>query len=266
MFPMPTRRFYCEHLPASGGQVSLDREQAEHARKSLRLTAGDVIELFDGSGGTALAVITELHSSTSGGTLTATIQSSYTTPPLSPALTLAVAIPKGSRADTLIDQSTQLGVSRLIPLITARSVVEPRPSGGKLDRFRRIIIEACKQSRRPHLMTLADPTPLPNLLKTSHTHDARFIADLPDSEPRCPQRGFPDMQSLHPPTSLHPTLLTAQRILVLIGPEGGWTDDERLATQNAGFAPLTLAPYTLRVETAALAAAAIIRATRGLAS
>ncbi|MFA7236928.1 MAG: RsmE family RNA methyltransferase, partial [Phycisphaeraceae bacterium] len=76
-------------------------------------------------------------------------------------------------------------------------------------------------------------------------------------------RGFVNgVQSLHPPTSagLSPSTIShAQRILVLVGPEGGWTDDERSAAQNARFQTLTLNPYVLRVETAALAAAAVFR-------
>jgi len=229
---MAARRFYCDDLAASS--IELDPTQSQHARKSLRLAVGDRVELFDGAGMVADGTVAAMKK-----TVTIDVVQRRHVPPVEPAIDLAVALPKGARGDVLIEKASELGADRVIPLLTQRSVVELRPN--KRDRFDRLCIESAKQCGRAYRMHLADPTPLDDLL-TRADHDLRLIADP-----------AADVQDLH--TSLS----AAARVLILIGPEGGWTQDEHAAAIRRGATPMRLGPHVMRIETAALAALAIVR-------
>jgi len=257
---MSLRRFYCPDLSAD--QVELDAEQAGHARKSLRLAEGREVELFDGAGTVAVGRITELTRR-----MVVAIGERRRIAPPTPTLDLATAIPKGDRAATLVEAAAQLGVDRLIPLLTDRGVVEPGRK--KQDRFDRIAIEAAKQCGRSRLMTIAPPTRLDALLRQTD-HDLKLITDTPPaasddggvaaSAAMTNSADAPaPMQPLQTPDALRSTLSQADRVLVLIGPEGGWTDAERAAATDAGCRVWSFNANVLRVETAALAAAAILR-------
>lgn len=236
---MAHRRFYCEDL--SGDPVTLGSDEAAHARKSLRLAEGDVITLFDGRGTTATGQITELTRR-----MVVQITDRSHVKPLRPTLDLAIAIPKGDRAAVLIESAAQLGVDRVIPLTTDRSVVEPGKN--KQQRFERIATEAAKQCGRTWMMAIAPPIALGELLMKSD-HDLRFICDVPSDT----------VQALQSGDDLRSKLNDCEKALALVGPEGGWTDAERAAAAEAGCLNLTLNANVLRVETAGLAAAAILR-------
>ena len=218
----------CDHI------VKLDKEQSHHLRRVLRLAPGDNIELLDGKGTVAAAVIEDCHDQA-----TVRINEVVLVPPARPTLDLAVCMPKGPRADDMVNQLSQLGVDRLIPLLTQRSVV--KPGRGRLDRFRRAAIASIKQCGRPYLMHIDSPGPVADLL--GGDHDLKLIAD-PVAEP------VEDM-----PTRIGKT----DRILVLIGPEGGWTESESEAAVRSGCIGWSFARHVLRIETAAMAAAAIVR-------
>lgn len=236
---MALRRFYCNDL--TGETITLDGDEAEHARKSLRLSVGDVVELFDGRGNIATGPISELTRH-----MVVQITDRQYVEPLRPTLDLAVAIPKGDRAAVLIEAAAQLGVDRLIPLITERSVVEPGKN--KQRRFERIATEAAKQCGRAWMMIIDPPTRFEALLADAG-HDCRLICDLPGNT----------VQGLQSDRSATSKLTGCERVLVLVGPEGGWTDAERTAAADAEFLNWSFNANVLRVETAALAAAAILR-------
>ncbi len=242
---MAKRRFYCDDLTTAAAQ--LDAEQATHARKSLRLAVGDAVELYDGKGAVAQGTIAEL-----GKTMVVAIDSRRTVAAPKPAIDLAVAIPKGPRADALVDGVSQAGADRLIPLVTEWSVVEP--GKGKQGRFERIAAESAKQCERAWLMIIETPTKLEDLLGRAG-YDSILLADLQDVQ----QAGF-DVQNAS-------TLLrSAQRIAVLVGPEGGWSPRERELATAAGCLPWRFGPHVMRIETAAVAAVAILRSMVGNAN
>ncbi len=232
--PMAIRRFYCENL--SNASVELHPDDAVHARKVLRLAVGHTVHLFDGRGTTAEGTLIELTRR-----CVVDVTKRNDTPRLLPGVDVAVALPKGSRADVLVEKLSELGADRIIPLITERTVVEPRPA--KLERYERMAIESAKQCGRAWLMQVSPPTPFDVMLRDSD-HDTRLIAD---------------MQQLQPTEDQASKLSEAKRVLVMVGPEGGWTDNERTAARDAGFTAWCFAPYVLRVETAAIAATACIR-------
>ncbi len=230
------RRFYHPDLSmpddASDAtlSVTLDREQSHHALRVVRLRQGDAVQLFNGTGVVADGSV-EIAENPMRIRLTDVRES----PPLRPRLTVACALPKGSRAEDMANQLSQLGVDELIPLRTARSVVDPRDK--KLDRFRKAAVESAKQCGRDHVMTIADTADLAATL--AKPCDLKLRAD--------------------PVGEALPPLDAAGDVLVLIGPEGGWTDDEMQQAQTSGCVTWRFAAHVLRIETAAAAAAAIIR-------
>ncbi len=229
-------RFLCSQLTETpGSTVTLDADQARHATRVLRLSVGDAVQLMDGMGALAQARLTQADKPT-----ICTIEAIRQVPAPSPRIELAVAIPKGPRADSMVNDLAQLGTDRLIPLISERSVVIPRDN--KLERFAKAAVEAGKQSGNAHFMQVDPATVLADALEC----DAGFklIAD-PYAE------AIKDL-----PTRLN-SVSTAR---ILIGPEGGLTDQEHAQAVDAGFTPWRYSPNVLRIETAAAAAVAILRA------
>lgn len=220
----------------SSDVVCLAGEEAHHALRVRRLRAGDRVVLFDGVGGEARAQITRADADR----LEANILSRTTTVAPRRSLTLAVAMPKGPRADWLVEKAAELGVRTLIPLICHRSVV--RPATGKLARWRRICTSAAKQCGAALEMTIEPPAGFATILQRAREHD-RVLFGHPDPE-------APTVARLFAP---HPNACW----LALIGPEGGWTNDELGQLGAAGATPARLASTTLRIETAAIAVAAL---------
>lgn len=225
-------RFYCPK-PWLDGQARLDGDEARHLSRVRRVQIGDRVTLFDGQGGAAIAEVAEvgrdrvdLRIIEVGG-----LDRSHSGP-----LVLATAVPKGDRFDWLVEKATELGVTRLVPLITERSAVDPRSA--KLDRLRRVVIEASKQSGRDRLMDLDPPTPLATWLRGG-------------------AGGLGSLVLAHPSGSRladGPRLDMGRGVAVMIGPEGGFTDAEVEEATRAGYRPVGLGPTILRVETAALTA------------
>lgn len=211
--------------------VSLDPQQSKHAWKVLRLQVADQVQLVDGSGSLAVGKIEAVKP-----VMSVRIESVSQVPPLKPRLTLACALPKGGRADDMVNQLCQLGLDELIPLHTHRSVVEPKAN--KLDRFERIIAESCKQCGRTHAMTVSPPMQLAGLARRQF--DEKRI-------------GLPAAQVLETPKN------EIESLLILIGPEGGFTSDEEQWAMKQGFIAWQFAPHVLRIETAAVASVSILR-------
>ncbi len=238
---MPTPRFYSAELAKkkqlSEFVVTLDRDESRHAVNVLRLKVDDAVELFDGQGRVATGCVKTVDKP--GVTVAVTEWHDYPQPNCS--ITIASAIPKGPRADHMIQQLSQVGVDRLVPLLTERSVVQP--GAGKVEKFRRAALESCKQCGRAHVMAIDEPHHLNDMLVQQA--EVRLIADASGQAINC-----------EPATA---NLSSAKSILVLVGPEGGWTDEEKMQATRAGFASIRLGPHILRIETAAVVAAVLCR-------
>jgi 16S rRNA (uracil1498-N3)-methyltransferase len=241
---MSKRRFHSPdlHVP----HVDLDEAQSSHARRVLRLGVGDTVGLFDGAGTVATGRIAEARR-----TVRVEIMERHERPRPTPTIDLAVAVPKGGRADVLVEEASQLGADRLIPLISQRSVVQPKK--GKLGRFERLAVESAKQCGRAWVMEVDPPTELRTLLKQSD-HDVRLFADT-QARPETAGHGADHPDETNPVEAAR----RAEHVLVLIGPEGGWTGKERRSASEAGCLSWRLGPNVMRVETAAAAALAILR-------
>ncbi|MGO9598525.1 MAG: RsmE family RNA methyltransferase [Isosphaeraceae bacterium] len=227
-------RFYCPD-PPQDGCFQLPADEARHLARVCRHVPGDRVELFDGKGFATIAMVKQI-----GPDRVLLVAEG---PPLadpSPrcSLTLATAIPKGERFDWLVEKATELGVHRLIPLLTERSVVDPRLA--KIDRLRRASIEAAKQARRSRLLILENPWKWADLVGRAR-HDFCFLAQPGGLSP-----------------ALWPGLAGAREVLLAIGPEGGFSSAEEDLALAAGWQPISLNQHILRIETAALAGAVLV--------
>ncbi len=226
--------FYCAPLPdIVGERVTLSGDEAQHALGARRLQVNSDISLFDGQGTAARAVVTAVDRRRH--TLEARLTDRCRMPAPRPAVHLACALPKGDRQSVLLDMATQLGMVRFTPLVCARSMV--KPGANSAERWRRICLEACKQSRRFYLPEIEAPA------------GPRELA----------RRSAPGSLWIAHPTVDAAALLAAplpNTLTLLIGPEGGFTPEEVQDAIAAGARPFSLGPAILRIETAAVAALA----------
>ena len=227
--------------------VDLAGGEAHHLRNVLRCRVGDFVSLFDGRGAEADAEIVRI----SKRSVTVEVRhrrsvSCHETQ----SLILATAVPKGDRFRWLVEKATELGVSRFIPLTTARSVVEPSP--GKLDRARQTVIESAKQCGRSYLMQIDEVMDWTSFVQTELISERTLVA-----HPAAAQPG----------ASLVEEMINTQKpIVVATGPEGGFTDDEIELALQSGATLVGLGSRILRIETAALVLTALFSATSGFGS
>jgi 16S rRNA (uracil1498-N3)-methyltransferase len=225
------------------GEVPLDAAEAHHALEVLRLTSGTTVEVFDDDGHVAPGVLSVV----AAGVFVRinTVQESRHSAAVR--LTVAAAVPKGDRVDWMIQKLSELGVYRFIPLVTARSVVVPAGKN-KAERWARLAVEAAKQSRRPGVMkiaSLARPEELITSLQVSgQLPDPLWYLSL--------HVGARSIVQLLRDEAL-PTQLT-----LMVGPEGGWTEEEMGIFEETGVQAVALTSTVLRIETAAIAAAAVV--------
>lgn len=194
--------FFVEALPSVGAQWPLPREEAKHATGAKRLAAGDSVVLFDGRGSVADATLGSER--LRDGSVPVIVHALRSVARSAPIVHLATALPKGDRLGTLIDMVTQLGVVSVTPLRCERSVVGGSEARG--DRMRRIMVEGCKQARVAWLPALHAERSPAELLATPGA--ASLIVLHPDGEPLA--RATP----------------VAGETLLLVGPEGGFSDRE----------------------------------------
>ena len=236
-----TELFYCADLRAA--TVTLSDAEAHHAIHVLRLKLHDAIGLFDGAGTRASAVITAIDRIT----VTASVSSStFTQKPTVGRLTVAASPAKGDRLKWMIEKLTELSVDTYIPLLTERTVVDPRKS--KLDKLSANVISAAKQSGQLWLMDVAAPMKLAEMLQVTASSTRYYIAHpyAADAEPT-------DCPGVFPPDA------SQNNHVLLIGPEGGFTDAEVQLAINAGATSISLPGTILRIETAAIAFSAILQ-------
>ena len=242
IIPPVARRIHIPVLHA--GDIALDAAQAHHARDVLRLADGAEVEAFDDHGATAAATLIYGNAGE-----TAVRVAHINVEPARSKLKwiVASAVPKGDRADWMIEKLSELGASAFIPLETARAIVIPEGKN-KRDRWTRIAIESAKQSRRHGVMTIEPLTLLMDAIQiaTAATGSAVwvFTTELAGKPIR-------EMIAAAPNVGI---------LTLFIGPEGGWTPTELTAFEAHDVSPVRLGDWILLIETAAVASAAIVSA------
>lgn len=228
--PKSLPRLYVEARLGTGARVELDAAQANYLGNVMRLKEGDHLLLFDGISGEWLAVIAEAGKKR----MTLSVREPTRPQESVPDLWLAFAPVKKGRVDWLVEKAVELGVARLQPVVTQRTIVDKL----NLDRMRAHIVEAAEQCGRTALADIDEPLRLDAFLKKRDGTRALFFADETGGEPAA-------------------TAFRAGPALILTGPEGGFTPEEAAAIRSApNSMAISLGPRILRAETAALAAVA----------
>jgi 16S rRNA (uracil1498-N3)-methyltransferase len=229
-----SERFFIEP-PITSDRALLTGSEVHHLAGVMRAKVGDEITLFDGSGFEFSGRIESLKKDRCELAILEKHERSHE-PAI--AITAGVALPKGERQKWLVEKLTELGVAQLVPLLTARGVVQPGEQAAA--RLRRSVIEASKQCGRNRLLEIAPASEAEAWFASVPANEMRFIAD-PAGEP------FANLQS---------EICHLQSIHVAIGPEGGFTPAEVAAAKAAGWRLVSLGRSILRIETAAIAIAA----------
>lgn len=229
----PRTRLYVEAPTLSeGNAITIGGAHAHYLRSVLRAHVGDVLEVFNGSDGAFAATITTLGKSASQLDIGAKVAPQETLPKLA----LAFSIVKKERVQMIAEKATELGAARIIPLISARTQGQAVKQL-KMEKLQSYIIEAAQQCGRTALAALEDVQPLEPFLNGARAPDQILYAD--------------EMQAGEALDWPKPEGWTT----VLIGPEGGFTAQERSLLSNHPLCrPISLGPRILRAETAALAA------------
>ena len=233
--PKSLPRLFVRQPLAEGAAVSLDAAQANYLGNVLRLAAGAELLIFDGRSGEWLARIAEVAKKR----MTLAVERRTREAETTPDVWLAFAPVKRAQTDWLVEKATELGAARLIPVMTQRTVAERV----RLDRLEAIAIEAAEQCGRTVLPEIAEPQPLSQFLGSV---DRKLY--------------FADEQGGESPASV----FKAGAATILIGPEGGFTNEERASIRAApNSVAISLGPRILRAETAALASLSAYMALAG---
>lgn len=227
-----TSRYFVETLVV-GTEARLTEAEAHHAIHVMRVRAGDAVVLFDGGGCEFAARVVKVGRSE---VLLAVEAGAVVDRELSRSVILCTALPRGDRQRWLVEKAVELGARRLIPLRTQRAVVQP--DADVAERLRRTVVEASKQCGRNRLMQIDEPLAPADAARLIEPATLRLLA--------CPT-ATESLATIVAGTSNGGPRPAA----FLIGPEGGFTDDEEAAAVAAGWRPVGLGPRILRIETAA---------------
>ena len=234
--PKSLPRLYLRQPASAGATVALDAAQANYLGNVLRLGAGAELLVFDGMSGEWLARIAEVGKKR----MTLAVERKTREPESIPDLWLAFAPVKRAQTDWLVEKATELGAARLMPVMTQRTVAERV----RLDRLESIAIEAAEQCGRTRVPQIVEPVPLRRFVEELDPARHFYFADESGGEPLA--AAFEEGPAV-----------------ILVGPEGGFTDEERAFVRGNGASPVSLGPRILRGETAAIAATALWMAAAG---
>jgi len=242
---MRLNRVYVETPLAAGERAQLGGDAANHIARVLRLRVGDPLSLFDGRGGEYEARIAELR----GSQVVADVGEHRAIERESKLeLTLLQGIARGDRMDTIVQKATELGVTRIVPVVTERSVIKLARDTGhrKHAHWLAIAIAACEQCGRNRLPEVAQPQALADAARASTLSTQQRLMLAPGGT-----------------ETLCSVASSAASIALLIGPEGGLSSVESEIAKRAGFIGCRVGPRILRTETASLAALAALQAIAG---
>jgi 16S rRNA (uracil1498-N3)-methyltransferase len=236
---MPRRRFFVPPDRIRAGSVLLSPEEAHHLRHVLRVGPGCEVELFDGAGngyaGTLEVLGSEVH--------VIGLREIEPLPEAALRLTLAFALIKPDKVELVLQKATELGADEFVPLMTRFSNLRI-PAGrlpARLERWGRIVRESCKQCRRFTVPAVLPPVEFEKFLDQSGQECAKFMLH---------EKAQPEWPLSVPSTG---------RVVIGIGPEGGWDSTEVEHAARAGWTAFRLGDRVLRAETAAIAAVALFR-------
>jgi 16S rRNA (uracil1498-N3)-methyltransferase len=237
-------RFYAPNFDPEEREVTLGTDESHHLIRVVRLRVGDEVSIFDGRGHEFAARVARTASKSA--TLEILHAISTPAPPPVP-IVLVQAVLKGDKIDDVVRDATMVGVAAIVPIVTERSLVSlsTLTKGRAVERWTRVAIASAKQCGRAHLPTIHQPVSFDAWLTTPFD-GRRLVFAEPASAPR--------------PHTLHEALLGSKPAAVacVIGPEGGWSVEEREKASAAGCLAVSLGSMTLRADAAGLVAAAVV--------
>jgi 16S rRNA (uracil1498-N3)-methyltransferase len=242
---MSSPRFYCSSLGFVGDTFELPSEAAHHANRVLRLRVNDAVQLFDGKDN---ALDARIHQISGKRVLLHKLS------PCEPAgqprlhIVLAQAMCSSEKMDWVVQKATELGVAEIQPVQTQRSVAKltSERAEKRTEHWRSVVISACEQCGRNTLPQAHAPQEYSTWLAAQRTDSGSKIILHPG--------GATPLQQIFPPQS---------KVTLLIGPEGGFSQDEVLMAQHAGFVSLQIGHHIMRTETAALAGITVLQTLWG---
>jgi 16S rRNA (uracil1498-N3)-methyltransferase len=250
---MRLTRVYVEAALTPGSSVRLPAESASHLAKVLRARSGDSIILFNGDGREFTGTIETVR----GSLVSAGVGDGREVDRESPLnITLVQCVPRGDRMDLIVQKATELGVARIVPVLSQRCVVrlDKAQAESKAGHWRAVAVSACEQCGRNRLPAIAAAQPLLNYLGDPASSAGSRLLFEPVSAP--------DAAAAAPISHAAPgSAMSVARIA--IGPEGGFASDELEAFRIAGYSKVGLGPRVLRTETAAIAAMVWLQARFG---
>jgi len=237
-------RFHVPQPLAAGQQLELPADVAHHINV-VRMEPGDTLTLFNGDGGEYTAVLTEVQKKKAWAELKVFDPREAELPF---AVTLAQALPEGSKMDWIIEKAVELGVAGIQPLAARRCVVRlsAERAEKKLEHWNGIVVSASEQCGRNRLASVAAPLEFRDWIAHQDLHKRVILT------PRATE-SLADWARHQP----------AQALSIMVGPEGGFSDEEEAEALRHGALPLSIGPRVLRTETAALAAVSILSAAWG---
>lgn len=237
-------RFHVPQPLAAGQQLELPADVAHHINV-VRMEPGDTLTLFNGDGGEYTAVLTEVQKKKAWAELKVFDPREAELPF---AVTLAQALPEGSKMDWIIEKAVELGVAGIQPLAARRCVVRlsAERAEKKLEHWNGIVVSASEQCGRNRLASVAAPLEFRDWIAQQDLHKRVILT------PRATE-SLADWARHQP----------AQALSIMVGPEGGFSDEEEAEALRHGAQPLSIGPRVLRTETAALAAVSILSAAWG---
>ena len=237
---MSIARFFCADL--EGQLIELEPAEAHHLLNVRRVRAGEEVELFDGKGQKLRGRLKE------AGKKTAKIEvlQRYAKSPAGVEIVVACAMAKGSRWNWLLEKCVELGAGEIWPVIFERSVATGSGSPKQLSKWNSRCIEAAKQCGQPYLPQLSQPKRLEQVLEETKDDWTGLVGTM--------------NESAQPILGALKKAKLSKALVLLIGPEGGLSDAEHAQARSSGYLPVFLTENTLRVETAAVAFLATVRA------
>lgn len=239
--PRTIRTFFDSEFLSSNDFICLDEMESHHLTKVLRLKEGNQLEALDGRGNKYLTEITKIDRKR----VELIILDKNFYIPQKPEFRLGVALAKGSKWEDMIRPLTELGVARLTPLLTDYTEYKniEKKHDAKIKKWQKIAIDACKQSGNPWLPRFDFPQTFSFFVKNMFSDEKVFIGSLSNSP-----KPFKDLDHK-----------AKERVAILIGPEGGWSENEEELAKENQFTTFSLGDNTLRLETAAICGLAVAR-------
>ncbi len=231
------RRFFVDEV--RNGKAEISGDDARHLTRVLRVETGQRYEISDNRN----VFLAEIETARKEHVVFKTLEK-FGAPEPEARITLCAALIKFDHFEWMIEKATELGVAKIVPVQAVRSEHGlERAAHKRIERWRRIAVEASQQSRRAHLPEIEEPLNLRDVLAITDAY--RFVLDE-------------DPATVPLASALPAERRASDEIAVLIGPEGGWTDEERESCSAAGWTAVSLGQLILRAETAAIAALSFI--------